>query len=171
LPPVGPSCGPLSSPVERIRPASDVKLVPRCVGRGTDRIHRVQRAARPTWTAGRDITSWGRRSSWRMPVAGDAGTCRIVAAQAPLPTGRLKSARPKDDELRQAVGGVLVMTIVGDMSDGAIAPIDLSSSLPDPCASWGPTRHQMFPDEGNVVLAACPLEPGARVRILPGLTV
>jgi hypothetical protein len=70
-----------------------------------------------------------------------------------------------------AVGGVLVMTIVGDMSDGAIALIDLSSSLPDPCASWGRTRHQMFSDEGNVVLAACPLEPGARVRILPGLTV
>jgi hypothetical protein len=75
-----------------------------------------------------------------MPVAGDAGTCRFVAAQAPLPTGRLKSARPKDDELRQAVGGVLVMTIVGDMSDGAIALIDLSSSPAGSVRSLGVQR-------------------------------
>jgi hypothetical protein len=92
-------------PVESIRPSSDVKLVPRCVGRGTDRMHGVLRAAGPTWTAGRDITPWGRRSSRRMPVAGDAGTSCIVAAQAPLPTGRLNSVRPKDDELRQMRGG------------------------------------------------------------------
>ena len=86
-----------------------------------------------------------------------------------------KSALPKDDELRQmrgwAVGGVLVMTIVGDMSDGAIALIDLSSSPVRSVHILGPTRHQMFSDKGNVVLAACPLESGARVRILPGLTV
>ena len=65
----------------------------------------------------------------RMPMAGDAGTCCIVAVQAPLPPGRFEGARPTDDELRQiqewAVEGVLVMTIVGNMSDGAIALIDL----------------------------------------------
>jgi hypothetical protein len=45
---------------------------------------------------------------------------------------------------------------VADMSDGAIALIDLSSSLPDPCASWGPTRHQMFSDEGTLSLQPAP---------------
>jgi hypothetical protein len=65
----------------------------------------------------------------RIPLAADAGTCCIVAVQAPLAPGRVELPRPSDDELRHmrewAVNGVLVTTIIGEMSDGAIALIDL----------------------------------------------
>jgi hypothetical protein len=65
----------------------------------------------------------------RIPLAADAGTCCIVAVQAPLAPGRVELPRPSDDELRHvrewAVNGVLVTTIFGEMSDGAIALIDL----------------------------------------------
>jgi hypothetical protein len=65
----------------------------------------------------------------RIPLAVGAGTCCIVALQEPLQPGRLELPRPSDDELRQmrlwAVRGVLVITIIGKLSDGAIALIDL----------------------------------------------
>jgi hypothetical protein len=65
----------------------------------------------------------------RIPLAADAGTCCVVAVQAPLAPGRVELPRPSDDKLRHmrewAVNGVLVMTIIGEMSDGAIALIDL----------------------------------------------
>ena len=65
----------------------------------------------------------------RVPLAAGTGTCCVVAVQAPLSPGRLVGPRPSDDELRQmrdrAVNGVLVMTVFGEMSDGAIALIDL----------------------------------------------
>ena len=65
----------------------------------------------------------------RIPLAADAGTCCIVAVQAPLVFGRVDMPRPSDAELAQmrewAVNGVLVTTVIGDMSDGAIALIDL----------------------------------------------
>jgi hypothetical protein len=65
----------------------------------------------------------------RIPLAAAAGTCCIVALQEPLQPGRLELPRPSDDELRQmrlwAVRGVLVITIIGKLSDGAIALIDL----------------------------------------------
>lgn len=37
----------------------------------------------------------------RIPLAAGAGTCCVVATQAPLPSGRLDLPRPGDDELRQ----------------------------------------------------------------------
>lgn len=65
----------------------------------------------------------------RIPLAAGAGTCCIVALQHPLQPGRLELPRPSDDELREmrksAASGVLVTTIIGDLSDGAIALIDL----------------------------------------------
>jgi hypothetical protein len=65
----------------------------------------------------------------RIPLAAGAGTCCVVALQAPLQPGRLELPRPSDDALRQmrmwAVQGVLVTTIIGELSDGAIALIDL----------------------------------------------
>jgi hypothetical protein len=65
----------------------------------------------------------------RIPLAAGAGTCCIVALQEPLQPGRLEFPRPSDDELRQmrrwSVQGVLVTTIIGELSDGAIALIDL----------------------------------------------
>jgi hypothetical protein len=63
------------------------------------------------------------------PLAAGAGTCCIVALPKPLQPGEASSARPSDDELRQmrewATSGVLVTTIIGELSDGAIALIDL----------------------------------------------
>ena len=65
----------------------------------------------------------------RIPLAAGAGTCCVVALEQPLEPGGMKLPRPSDDELQQmrqwAVQGVLVITIIGDMSDGAIALIDL----------------------------------------------
>lgn len=62
-------------------------------------------------------------------MAAGAGTCVVVAVPAPLQPGRVDLPRPSDNELRQmrewAVNGVLVNTIVGEFSDGAIALIDL----------------------------------------------
>lgn len=65
----------------------------------------------------------------RIPLAAGAGTCCVVAGQAPLSPGQHTGPRPSDDELRQmrkwAVDGVLVITIVGEFDDGAVALIDL----------------------------------------------
>jgi hypothetical protein len=65
----------------------------------------------------------------RIPLAADAGTCVVIALQEPLQPGRVEMPRPSDDELRQmrewAVNGVLVTTIIGELTDGAIALIDL----------------------------------------------
>ena len=64
----------------------------------------------------------------RIPLAG-AGTCCVVALQQPLQPGRADFARPSDDELRWmrdvAARGPLITTIIGELSDGAIALIDL----------------------------------------------
>src|SRR4029453_8660133 len=64
-----------------------------------------------------------------IPLAADAGTCCVVALQQPLEPGKVELPRPSDDELRQlrhwAANGVLVTTVVGELSDGAIGPIDL----------------------------------------------
>ena len=65
----------------------------------------------------------------RIQLAAGAGTCCVVAVQAPLQPGRVEMSRPTDEELRQmrewAVNGVLVTTIIGELSDGAIALIDV----------------------------------------------
>lgn len=65
----------------------------------------------------------------RIELAGGAGTCCVVALQVPLQPGQVELPRPSDDELRQmrewAVNGVLVTTVIGELSDGAIALIDL----------------------------------------------
>ena len=71
----------------------------------------------------------GARLVGRIPLAAGAGTCCVVAVQEPLQPGRLNLPRPSDDELRQirdlAARGTLGMTLVGELSDGAIALIDL----------------------------------------------
>lgn len=65
----------------------------------------------------------------RIPLAAGAGTCCVVALQQPLQPGRADFARPSDDELRWmrdvAARGPLITTIIGELSDGAIALIDL----------------------------------------------
>ena len=65
----------------------------------------------------------------RIPLAADAGTCCVVALQHPLEPGKVELPRPSDDELRQmrnwAANGVLVTTVVGELSDGATGLIDL----------------------------------------------
>jgi hypothetical protein len=65
----------------------------------------------------------------RIPLAAGAGTCCTVTLQEALQPGRLELPRPSDDDLRQmrlwAIQGVLVTTIIGKLSDGAIALIDL----------------------------------------------
>jgi hypothetical protein len=65
----------------------------------------------------------------RIPLAAGAGTCCIVARREPLQPGRTEFPRPTDDELRQirevAARGSLITTIIGELTDGAIALIDL----------------------------------------------
>jgi hypothetical protein len=65
----------------------------------------------------------------RVPLAAGAGTCCVLGLQEPLQAGRVELPRPGDEELRQmrewAANGVLVTTIVGELSDGAVALIDL----------------------------------------------
>jgi hypothetical protein len=68
----------------------------------------------------------------RIPLSAGAGTCCIVALQEPLQPGRLEFPRPREDELRHmresAVNGVLVATVFGELSDGAIALFDLRAA-------------------------------------------
>jgi hypothetical protein len=65
----------------------------------------------------------------RIPLAASAGTCCIVALQESLQPGRADFAHPSEDELRWmrdvAARGPLIITIIGELSDGAIALIDL----------------------------------------------
>jgi hypothetical protein len=65
----------------------------------------------------------------RIPLAAGAGTCCVVALLQPLQPGGADLARPGDDELRWmrdvAARGPLITTIIGELSDGAIALIDL----------------------------------------------
>ena len=65
----------------------------------------------------------------RIPLAAGAGTCCVVALQQPLQPGQAVFPRPSDDELRRmrdvASRGPLLTTIIGELSDGAIALIDL----------------------------------------------
>jgi hypothetical protein len=79
---------------------------------------------------GANLKSWPGKNAdgttfvGRIPLAAGAGTCCIVALQEPLQPGRLALPCPRDDELRQmrlwAVQGVLITTIIGKLSDGAI---------------------------------------------------
>jgi hypothetical protein len=68
----------------------------------------------------------------RIPLAGDAGTCCIVARQEPLAPGQVTLPRPSDAELarmREVAGrGTLLATVVGSLGDGAIALIDLRAA-------------------------------------------
>jgi hypothetical protein len=65
----------------------------------------------------------------RIPLAAGAGTCCVVALDGPVPPGRAEFPRPSEDELRWmrdvAAPGPLITTVIGDLSDGAIALIDL----------------------------------------------
>jgi hypothetical protein len=65
----------------------------------------------------------------RIPLAAGAGTCCVVALQQPLQPGRADFPRPSGAELRWmrdvAARGPLITTIIGELSDGAIALIDL----------------------------------------------
>lgn len=112
-------------------PAEDVVLVP------------VSKDAQPTVFSvyierpGANLAGWPGRNAdattfvGRIPLAADAGTCCVVALQGPLPSGRVDMLRPSDEELRKmrdlAARGVLVTTVIGDFSDGAVALIDLKA--------------------------------------------
>jgi hypothetical protein len=65
----------------------------------------------------------------RIPLAGDAGTCCVVAHQEPLKPGKVTLPPPSDTELERmrdvAARGTLLTTVIGSLSDGAIALIDL----------------------------------------------
>jgi hypothetical protein len=65
----------------------------------------------------------------RISLADGAGTCCIVAHQEPLEPGQLTISRPPKEQLAQfrelALAGRLGMTVIGSLSDGAIAVIDL----------------------------------------------
>jgi hypothetical protein len=68
----------------------------------------------------------------RIPLAGDAGTCCIVAHQEPLKPGEVTLPRPSDTELARmrevAARGTLLTTVIGSLSDGAIGLIDLRAA-------------------------------------------
>jgi hypothetical protein len=84
---------------------------------------------------GANVTGWRGKNAdgtafvGRIPLGAGAGTCCIVALQEPLKAGRATFPRPSDVELRRmrdsAAKGPLITTIIGDLSDGAIALIDL----------------------------------------------
>ena len=84
---------------------------------------------------GANLNSWPGKNAdgttfvGRIPMAAGAGTCCIVALQEPLQPGQARMPRPSGDELRQmrewAAQGVLSLTIVGDLSDGAISLLDV----------------------------------------------
>jgi hypothetical protein len=86
-----------------------------------------------------NMNSWPGKNSMgtafigRIPLAANEGTCCIVANQEPVRLNPAQFRIPSDVDLRQmrelAVEGVLATTIVGDMSDGAIAMLD---ALVDP---------------------------------------
>jgi hypothetical protein len=65
----------------------------------------------------------------RIPLAEDAGTCCVVALGESVPPGSAEFPRPSEEELRWmrdvATRGPLIMTVIGELSDGAIALIDL----------------------------------------------
>lgn len=88
---------------------------------------------------GANMNSWPGKNTdgtvlvGRIPLAGDAGTCCIVAHRRPLPPGKATfPGRPTEDELarmRQAAArGTLITTVYGVLSDGAIALIDLRAA-------------------------------------------
>jgi hypothetical protein len=65
----------------------------------------------------------------RIPLAGDAGTCCVVAHQEPLEPGKVTLPHPSATDLERmrdvAARGTLLTTVIGSLSDGAIALIDL----------------------------------------------
>jgi hypothetical protein len=84
---------------------------------------------------GANMKSWPGKNAMgtvfvgRISLAGDAGTCCIVARQEPLGPGEMTLPPPSDTELAQmreiAARGTLLTMVVGSLSDGAIALIDL----------------------------------------------
>jgi hypothetical protein len=65
----------------------------------------------------------------RVALAAGAGSCCIVAGQEPAAAWPGEPAPSSEDELRQlrkwAVNGVLATAVIGELSDGGIALIDL----------------------------------------------
>jgi hypothetical protein len=65
----------------------------------------------------------------RMPLAGDAGTCCIVANHERIEPSSLSFSRPSDETLasmrESAARGSLYMTAIGRMSDGGISLVEL----------------------------------------------
>jgi hypothetical protein len=88
---------------------------------------------------GANINSWPGKNAdgtvlvGRVPLAADVGTCCVVAHQRPLPPGKKTfPGRPTESDLAQmkesARRGTLLLTLYGEMSDGAIALIDLRAA-------------------------------------------
>ena len=84
---------------------------------------------------GTDESSWPGKDATgtvlvgRIPLARQAGTCCIVAHQEPLAPRQVTVPAASPEELahmeRSAAAGTLVATVVGTLSDGGIALIDL----------------------------------------------
>jgi hypothetical protein len=84
---------------------------------------------------GANLNSWPGKNAMgtafvgRVPMAGDMGTCCVVAHKEPLQPGEMHLNRPTDEKLAEmraaAANGTLFMTLMGEFSDGAIALIDL----------------------------------------------
>ncbi len=99
-------------------------------GRRGDDVQRLLRADRRQpgqQLAGEDAD--GTTLVGRIPLAAGAGTCCVVALDGPVPPGRAEFPRPSEDELRWmrdvAARGPLITTVIGGLSDGATALIDL----------------------------------------------
>ena len=84
---------------------------------------------------GANLNSWPGKNAMgtafvgRVPMAGDMGTCCVVAHKEPLQPGEMRLNRPTDEKLAEmragAANGTLFMTLMAEFSDGAIALIDL----------------------------------------------
>ena len=84
---------------------------------------------------GANLDSWPGKNTpgtmfvGRLPLAAGGGTCCVVAREQPLEPGRLTGPRPSAAELQRIKEalerGPLIMTVIGDFADGAIALIDL----------------------------------------------
>lgn len=86
-------------------------------------------------------TAMGTKLVGRLTLAGNVGTCCIVAHREPIPPGSHTFTRPSDAELARmreaAAAGKRYGTLVGDLSDGAVLLMDgkvAPDAIPAPAA-------------------------------------
>lgn len=96
---------------------------------------------------GANMASWPGRSAertvfvGRIPLAGAAGTCCVVARQAAIEPGSLTLPRPSPEQVEQMraaiARGELYGTLVARQSDGALAMIDMRYENAEPAPADG----------------------------------